>query len=239
MRKVFHKSLVTTIIAAGFVVAGLLLEEPSKGPVLNIGLFALSGAVTNWLAIHMLFEKVPGLYGSGVVPARFEDFKNEIHGMVMYQFFTRENVEQVFENSGKVDIDFGSIIDDIDVTPAFDSLVGSVMESSLGKMLGMFGGQVALNSMKEPFSARIKSAFKEIVRNPSVRDSIQEKIKNSSAVDEIIAGVATVVQNRIDELTPQIVKEIVQAMIREHLGWLVVWGGVFGGLIGLITNLIL
>ena len=24
---------------------------------------------------HMLFEKVPGLYGSGVIPARFEDFK--------------------------------------------------------------------------------------------------------------------------------------------------------------------
>ena len=239
MRRVFHKSLVTTIIAAGFVVAGLLLEELAKGPILSIGLFALSGAVTNWLAIHMLFEKVPGLYGSGVVPARFEDFKNEIHSMVMGQFFTRENVEQVFESSGKADIDFGSIIDDIDVTPAFDSLVGSVMESSLGKMLGMFGGQQALNSLKEPFSAKIKVAFKEIVRNPSVRDSIQEKIKNSSAVDEIIAGVATVVQNRIDELTPQIVKEIVRSMIREHLGWLVVWGGVFGGLIGLITDLVL
>ena len=42
------------------------------------GLFALSGGLTNWLAIHMLFERIPFLYGSGVIPERFEDFKQGI-----------------------------------------------------------------------------------------------------------------------------------------------------------------
>jgi uncharacterized membrane protein YheB (UPF0754 family) len=45
-----------------------------------------------------------------------------------------------------------------------------------------------------------------------------------------------IVKQRLDELTPGMVKQIVQDMIRQHLGWLVVWGGVFGGLIGVVTG---
>ena len=66
----FDKSLVTNFIAILLTVVGYFLEAPYRQPVLSIGLFAFSGALTNWLAIHMLFEKVPGFYGSGVIPAR-------------------------------------------------------------------------------------------------------------------------------------------------------------------------
>ena len=45
--------------------------------------------------------------------------------------------------------------------------------------------------------------------------------------------VEQIIDNRLQELTPEKVKDIVQNMIRKHLGWLVVWGGVFGGVIGL------
>lgn len=62
--------------------------------VTAIGLFAFSGAVTNSLAIHMLFEKVPYLYGSGVIQNKFEAFKNSIHTMIMEQFFTKENLQK-------------------------------------------------------------------------------------------------------------------------------------------------
>ena len=61
--------LVATVLPAGvrgIVVAGLFL--PRHGEiVLMTGLFALSGGVTNWLAVHMLFERVPLLYGSGAL----------------------------------------------------------------------------------------------------------------------------------------------------------------------------
>ncbi|MBT3504282.1 MAG: DUF445 domain-containing protein, partial [Piscirickettsiaceae bacterium] len=53
---------------------------------------------------------------------------------------------------------------------------------------------------------------------------------------DIFQQVEHVVNARLDELTPQMVKDIIQTMIRQHLGWLVVWGGVFGGLIGLLTT---
>ena len=67
----------------------------------NIGFFALSGAITNWLAIHMLFEKIPLLYGSGVISNRFEEFKSSIRDLMMQQFFTLENVEQFIEKEEK------------------------------------------------------------------------------------------------------------------------------------------
>ncbi|MBT8147852.1 MAG: DUF445 domain-containing protein, partial [Gammaproteobacteria bacterium] len=60
-----NKSLITNCLALLLVLVGLALDEPVRQYVLNAGLFALSGGLTNWLAIYMLFERVPGFYGSG------------------------------------------------------------------------------------------------------------------------------------------------------------------------------
>lgn len=91
-----NKSFLTNFIAAALVATGLAIEGAWREPILATGLFALAGGVTNWLAIHMLFEKVPGLYGSGVISARFEDFKSGIHNLVMEQFFSKENLDRFF-----------------------------------------------------------------------------------------------------------------------------------------------
>ncbi|OUR87740.1 DUF445 domain-containing protein, partial [Methylophaga sp. 42_8_T64] len=53
-----NKSLLTNLIAASLIAAGLAMDGPLRDAVLATGLFALAGGVTNWLAIHMLFEKV-------------------------------------------------------------------------------------------------------------------------------------------------------------------------------------
>ncbi|MCV5639850.1 hypothetical protein OFN49_33720, partial [Escherichia coli] len=87
--------------------------------------------ITNWLAIHMLFEKVPGLYGSGVIPARFEEFKLAIKNLMMEQFFTEANIDRFLnkEMAGGVNIDLQPVIEKVDLNPAFDSLV-EVIEGS-------------------------------------------------------------------------------------------------------------
>ena len=51
-----NKSLLTNILAGLTVLAGYFLPAYQK-QVLSIGFFALSGALTNWLAVYMLFEK--------------------------------------------------------------------------------------------------------------------------------------------------------------------------------------
>ncbi len=91
-----NKSLFSNLGAALLVIIGLLVEGPWRVYVLNTGLFALSGGITNWLAVHMLFERIPGLYGSGVIQLRFTDFKLAIRNLIMEQFFNQANIEAYF-----------------------------------------------------------------------------------------------------------------------------------------------
>ncbi len=115
-----NKSLITNLIALTCTLAGYVSEQPI---LFTLGLFALSGAVTNWLAIHMLFEKVPGLYGSGVIPARFEEFKLGIRQLMMEQFFTEKNIDRFLsDSSGKAStIDLTPVIAKVDLEPAFNN----------------------------------------------------------------------------------------------------------------------
>ncbi|MBL4638699.1 MAG: DUF445 domain-containing protein [Proteobacteria bacterium] len=235
-----NKSLLTNLIAASLIAAGWAMDGPLRDAVLATGLFALAGGVTNWLAIHMLFEKVPGLYGSGVITARFKDFKLGIHNLVMQQFFSKENLDRFFTEMVTEDanhqLDFHEVIEETDLSPTYDGLVATIMESSFGSMLSMFGGQEALIPLKEPFIIRMKASLNEMAHSDSFQASVREKLTSNPVSEDIHQQIEHVVNARLDELTPIMVKEIIQTMIREHLGWLVVWGGVFGGLIGLITS---
>lgn len=231
-----NKSLVTNVLAAVCVLIGYGLSWPI---VFNVGLFALSGAITNWLAIYMLFEKVPGLYGSGVVPSRFEEFKAGISHLMMKQFFTLENIDRFLsEKQGIGQIDLAPVIDKVDLAPSFDALVNTVAQSSLGGMLAMFGGSDALMPLKEPFIEKMKSSLKELATSEQFHELLKQEIEQPNVIAELQTKIANIVEQRLNELTPQMVKRIVQEMIQTHLGWLVVWGGVFGGIIGLIAAVV-
>ena len=232
-----NKSFITNSLAILVVIAGLLMKNEL---VLSVGLFALSGAITNWLAIHMLFEKVPGLYGSGVIPARFEDFKAAIRNLMMEQFFTEENIDRFLSVSDgmKPDLHLAPVIEKVDLSPSFDSLVKVIMESSFGGMLGMFGGQEALTPLKEPFIINMKQSLIDMTQSESFLELLKGEFEQPDVMNDIRGKVENIIEKRLEELTPQLVKEIIQAMIKQHLGWLVVWGGVFGGLIGFAAALI-
>lgn len=232
-----NKSLITNSLAALIIAVGFLTKNEL---VLNIGLFSLSGAITNWLAIHMLFEKVPGLYGSGVIPARFEDFKIAIRSLIMEQFFTEDNIDRFLRVTDgiKPDLHLAPVIEKVDLSSSFDGLVKVIMESSFGSMLGMFGGQEALIPLKEPFIKNMKETLIEMTRSDSFLELLREEFEQPDVMKDIREKVKQIVEKRLEELTPQLVKEIIQAMIKQHLGWLVVWGGVFGGIIGFFASMI-
>jgi len=232
-----NKSFITNLIALVLILLSYLFPA-FHSALLYTGLFALSGAITNQLAIHMLFEKVPLLYGSGVIPARFESFKEAIKNLMMAEFFTREQLENFFASEEKK-INLEPIIKETDFSPAFDALSKTVMESSFGGMLGMFGGESALDALREPFSQKMKSAVIKIVNSEAFNQTLQNHMQNSSLNEDMLSSIESVIDSRLEELTPQMVKEIVQKLISEHLGWLVVWGGVFGGLIGLVSSFLL
>ena len=230
-----NKSIITNGLALALVLLGFFLDNTI---VKSVGLFAVSGAITNWIAVHMLFEKVPGLYGSGVIPERFEDFKSGIRTLVMEQFFSEENIQRFLADSNQpIHVDFAPIIKKVDLAPTFDSLVEVIKASSFGQMLGMFGGVEALEPMRQPFVDKMGAALTDITQDPKFALLLQEELTQPDVQQDLHVKIKQIVEQRLDELTPKMVKDIIQSMIREHLGWLVVWGGVFGGLIGLLAAL--
>ena len=234
-----NKSFLTNFVAITLIPLSFILPEPTlEKAVLYAGIFAFSGAITNLLAIHMLFEKVPFLVGSGVIVNRFESFKLAIKELMMTQFFTKEQLDNFFASEEKK-FDLSPIIEETDFSPAFDALSKTVMESSFGGMLGMFGGEQALEALREPFSSKLKRAVSKIVASDTFNQQLQNSLSSSSLSDDMLLKIEDVITTRLDEMTPQLVKEMVQKLISEHLGWLVVWGGVFGGTIGVASSFVL
>ena len=222
----FNKSL-TTNIAALAIIAASYLSPKYDEIIYLIGLFALSGGITNWLAIHMLFEKVPFFYGSGVIPSRFEEFKLGIKNLVMTEFFTAQNIDVFVKQQS--DIFSADLNKMIDFDRVFDGLVEAIEGSSMGSLLAMLGGKKALLPLKEPITLKLQEIIWEMEESKTVDKKLTSSLLNQ--VEQII-------DQRLDELTPVHVKNIIQEMIRKHLGWLVVWGGVVGGIIGFAVAIV-
>jgi uncharacterized membrane-anchored protein YjiN (DUF445 family) len=223
-----NKSLITNIITIIIASVGYYFSEPH---IQNIGFYALSGALTNWIAIYMLFEKIPFVYGSGIIPNRFENFKIAIKDMIMEQFFTPEKLQSFLSSDDIKNYLKASVSNKIDYDTLFNSFVDILMDSKYGSMIDMFlGGRKSLEGLREIFIGKLRDKVNNII------DDIDASNMNlsSHASDKI----EKIIDERINELTPKMVKDIIQKIIREHLGWLVVWGGIFGGVIGLIASFV-
>ena len=223
-----NKNIITNVVALAIAV-GSYFSPAYSDIILMTGLFALSGGMTNWLAVHMLFEKVPLLYGSGIIPNRFEEFKGGIKNLIIQEFFAREHIERFLSQHG--DLSATALNDKIDFDHVFESLVEAIVESPMGSMLGMLGGKKALLPLKEPIIEKLKEIIAELA-------SAQTEGDNSTDFTAMLSSqVEQIIDNRLAELTPEQVKDIIQEMIHKHLGWLVVWGGVFGGIIGFVVSI--
>ncbi len=234
-----NKSLITNIVAASILTAGIYLEHAT---LRTVGLFALSGAITNWLAVHMLFERVPGLYGSGVIPQHFEELKSAIRELMMTQFFHEENINRFLSGGASENdkaIDLKPVIEGMDLSPTFEGLVSTIEESSFGGMLSMIGGAAGMEPLKEPFVSRMRDTLITVSESEQVQAAIVSGVKSQAGSTEMKEKIIQIVDQRLSELTPELVKTMIQDIIRSHLGWLVVWGGLFGALIGLISSLLL
>ena len=224
----FTKASITSGIALLIVLCGFFFESYNN-VLSSVGLFALSGSITNWLAVHMLFERISFLYGSGVITNRFSQFKSELKTVIVVQFFDRERVTQfLIENETGA---LANIFGEIDYNHIFDELVVAISSSKLGSMLQMVGGPKALEPLRDPIIEKLKSIGTKL--SSSGNDS-----QRSAIITNVINSLEDLIDKRLNELSAEEVKLIVQRMIREHLGWLVVWGGVFGGFIGLIVEVL-
>ena len=222
-----NKSVLTNLTAVLITFIGLF-------PIYNeiiffTGLFALSGSITNWLAIYMLFDKVPFIYGSGVIPRNFVMFKAGIRNIVINEFFAGDNFEKfVKQNNESLKT---KIETNLNFEKVFLKLTDAIEESSLGGLLGMIGGKEALNPLKEPIKEKLLMALSEQFETSS--------LNNNEGYEVVKMQLEKLIDDRLDEIGPQEVKLILKKMIDKHLGWLVLWGGVFGGVIGFTSTILL
>ncbi len=221
-----NKSLLTNLISASITVYGLFSPVYST-EIFMAGLFAFSGGVTNWLAIHMLFEKIPLLYGSGVIPNRFQEFKDGLRELIMREFFSSESLSN-FLKTKKLELN-ENVGEKLNYDLIFQKLLEAIQESSLGSMLNMMGGSKALLPLKEPIKIKIKEVF----------DDLSLSIENNEdTIYQLKENIEIIIDKRLNELTPEHIKIIMKNMIKKHLGWLVIWGGVFGFLIGIMLGIL-
>lgn len=236
----FTKNTVPVLVSLLLIAVSYMITEPFQTLIRTVGLFAFSGAVTNWLAVYMLFEKVPGLYGSGVIPTRFEELKAGLFLLVKDQLFKAENVKKAFDKDQSVSglsLDFEPLIESIDMESAYEQLKKAIMESSFGSVLNMVGGEAVLEPLREKIIQRLRTFIHEATTGEKFQMALSSGLSKVAGSEVFLQKIEEIVQSRLDELTPQMVNDIMQAMIRKHLGWLVVWGAVFGGLLGFIVSL--
>ncbi len=213
-------------------------DKMAKEMIANIGFFALSGALTNWIAVHMLFERVPLFYGSGIIQSRFEELKEAIKTLVQEQFFTEEYLTLLVEQQkGSFLVHAPKLADAIHNYAMYQGLVDAIMNSSFGSMLQMVGGEKALLPIRPKFEEKMKETITEHLGNKAFQERLTQTIDTKDLTQSLGRQLESIVDDRLNEMTPQMVKTLMKDIMHRHLGWLVVWGGVFGGALGLLKSL--
>ena len=222
-----NKSLITNLVSIFIIFIGYFYKDEYSF-ILLTGVFALSGSITNWIAVHMLFEKIPFLYGSGVILDRFDDIKLGIKNLILQELFTETQINNFLLDSNEGVSE--KIIEKIDFDKVFIGLVEAIEGSQLGGMLAMVGGRKALDPLKEPFTKKLKVIIEDFMTDNTSNDS------NADTTASLLSKIENILDARLADLSPEEIKNIIQRMIKEHLGWLVVWGGFFGGFLGLLLS---
>lgn len=220
-----NKSLVTHLISLLLIAASFSGCASCSSALLHTGLFALSGSLTNWLAIHMLFEKIPFLYGSGIITLRFAAIKKEIRHLILHQFFNEEHLQKFIAQMSSSSAKTSPL--NLDKDLVFRKFKEAIMESSFAPMLALAGGEKVIDGLKPHIDGKIDEILQEAT----------SQLSGTPLIDT--AQIAALLDLRLEELTPAMIKDIMKQLIKEHLGWLVVWGGIFGGIIGLVSSIVL
>ena len=236
-RSYWEKGNVSNLISFAVLVAGVVGRmEGIAGSawVLAAGLFGFAGGMTNWLAVKMLFDRVPLLYGSGVIPMRFREIRQTVKDAIMRYFFDEEYLERflgerVGELAGGEELGakVEAVLESAEVDAIIDAKLEEMAASPQGTMIKMVGIQTVKPLVKQ-FIIGVGTEMVPLLAGEVARPELE--------VGALRSKVDGLLQTKLEELTPERVKEMMEEVIREHLGWLIVWGNVFGGTIGLVSK---
>ena len=251
----FSNILSAIVLAVGWLLASR--EVMGGDLLLEAGLFAFSGGITNALAVKMLFDRIPGLYGSGVILDRFDELRREIKRLIVENFFSEKYIRSFVErHRGTLDweryLDFEKarrvvverfveknwdrFLSPENVKVLIRGQVDRLLSSPVGGLLQMVGRSTIegiVHNFVQSFAAEMKGKVLEAAHSYEFEPgSLGVGIHVDAIVDDMQSRVDELIEERLQAMRPEDVKRMMEDVIRNHLGWLVVWGNVFGGLIG-------
>lgn len=260
MKEAMDKGTFSNCLSAAVLGVSLVLPEGVfRALLFSTGMYAFSGGITNWLAVKMLFDRIPGLIGSGVIPARFREIRSKVKNLILEHFFNPEYLEQFFADHAQ-DIDWQSYVKKASggapnpigrlvekewdkltakdvVQPVIDAEIEKLTDSPIGGFLLMVGTdniRPAVNQFVTAFVASMESKVSEFASNLCI-DKLEIELDKEKILKDVQAQLDFLLERKLLLLDASHVKRMMEDVIRQHLGWLVVWGNVFGAILGLIA----
>lgn len=228
-----HAGNVCNMISVFITIIGFIMKYAGNGEdssttckrencdyiwVLSLGLFAAAGGITNWAAIKMLFDKIPYVKGSGIIPARFKEIREVVKGVIMKNFFDEVYLGRYFKDQ----------ILAVDLEEKLETFLKS--DNMVKLLQAVFGDDAQmLLPMIQPYALKTGKKMAPLIKMKIREMDLVEDLK---AVRNQIDAMLT---KKMEELTPMKVKALLEEIMRKHLFWLVVWGNIFGGLLGVLS----
>ena len=128
------------IMAIGVLLQHYHTRTLTSKYILAFGLFGFAGGITNWLAVKMLFDRVPGLLGSGVIPRRFKEIRQAIKDSVLEMFFDKVFLKRYLSSRSKdllISLNLGEELRKVLTSPDFDALFVEKLTLIASKPEGM------------------------------------------------------------------------------------------------------
>eukprot|EP00040_Diaphanoeca_grandis_P026870 m.151472 g.151472 ORF g.151472 m.151472 type:complete len:299 (+) comp30760_c3_seq1:173-1069(+) len=244
-KAVFEKGNVALLLMFTVMVVGIVLvytEKPLAWEkyILSFGLFGFAGGLTNWIAVTMLFVRVPGLVGSGVIPVRYVQIRETVKDIIMETFFDPEFLSAFL--GGKLE-QYGAAIHPEEhvqgmlKSEEFDKKIDANL-NTLGER-PEFAAVIAMGIQPEqlkPMIIPFISGFAEELAPMLKAKMIDPKVVVN--IEDVRSQIEIYMSVRMETLTAQKVTRLLAFVIRDHLGWLVLWGCVFGSILGVICEAI-
>jgi len=252
-----NKGTVSNLISAVAFGTGLAMPAgTAREFVVAMALFAFSGGITNALAVKMLFDRIPGLIGSGVIPARFREIRTKVKQLILEHFFDQDHLQQYFKDfegdvgwqkylkgttrsrgplAGVIEKQWDKLTAPEVVQPMIDQQMEKLLDSSVGGMLLMVGVETVKPAVNQFVSSFVASLQTKVLESASQfgEEELGVELDEEKVIEDIRVNVDRLLEKKLEQLDAGTVKRMMEEVIRHHLGWLVVWGNVFGGLLGL------
>lgn len=157
----------------------------------------------------------------------------------MREFFSPETVEEMLmSHGGEILFDFSHLDECLDYDELYEATVDAIIESPVGGMIKLVGGQDRLEPLRDGFKNKIRKIIIKYSHSKTVRDKLIASTDSKAMAKNLTTKIEQVVDIHLRALTPVKVKDLVHDMVLAPLGWLVVWAGVLGGIMGAIKTFI-